>query len=143
MWHLLMAHQQESFHPFSSRQSLSCFLSHVAKGSNPKLCGPNSLSSCLVLTFCQSHVAPEKTHGPKKRHAKWMRCVGLNLPLQPHFQLLPQLATAASIPRRCGPMVWSQLSPSSSGPHYRSLFGAPLLAAPCYTSTAWDLGRKI
>ena len=45
MWHLLMAHQQESFHPFSSRQSLSCFLSHVAKGSTPKPRGPNSRPS--------------------------------------------------------------------------------------------------
>ena len=36
MWHLLMAHQQESFLPFSSRQSLSCCLSHETKGSNPK-----------------------------------------------------------------------------------------------------------
>ena len=59
MWHLLMAHQQESFHPFSSRQSLSCFLSHVAKGSTPKPHGPN---------LCQSCVVPEKTRGPKQRH---------------------------------------------------------------------------
>ena len=77
----------------------------------------------------QSRVVP-------KRDAKWLPCLGLNpsanLPLQPHFRLLPQLATAASIPGRCGPVVWSQLSPSSSGPHYKSLFGAPLLAAPCY-----------
>ena len=58
MWHLLMAHQQESFHPFSSRQSLSCFLSHGAKGSDPNPHGPNSLPS---------HVIPKKTHGPKKR----------------------------------------------------------------------------
>ena len=35
-----MAHQQESFLPFSSRQSLSCCLSHVAKRSTPKLHGP-------------------------------------------------------------------------------------------------------
>ena len=36
MWHLLTAHQQESFLPFSSRQSLSCCLSRVAKRSTPK-----------------------------------------------------------------------------------------------------------
>ena len=35
-----MAHQQESFLPFSSRQSLSCCLSHVAKRSTPKPRGP-------------------------------------------------------------------------------------------------------
>ena len=40
MWHLLRAHQQESFLPFSSRQSLSCCLSHVAKRSTPKPHGP-------------------------------------------------------------------------------------------------------
>ena len=40
MWHLLMAHQQESFLPFSSRQSLSCCLSRMAKRSTPKPHGP-------------------------------------------------------------------------------------------------------
>ena len=40
MRHLLMAHQQESFLPFSSRQSLSCCLSCVAKRSTPKPRGP-------------------------------------------------------------------------------------------------------
>ena len=28
-----MAYQQEAFHPFSSQQGLSCFLSHMAKGA--------------------------------------------------------------------------------------------------------------
>ena len=40
MRHLLTAHQQESFLPFSSRQSLSCCLSRVAKRSTPKPRGP-------------------------------------------------------------------------------------------------------
>ena len=40
MRHLLTAHQQESFLPFSSRQSLSCCLSRVAKRSTPKPHGP-------------------------------------------------------------------------------------------------------
>ena len=40
MRHLLMAHQQESFLPFSSRQSLSCCLSRVARRSTPKPRGP-------------------------------------------------------------------------------------------------------
>ena len=40
MWHLLMAQQQESFPRFSSRQSLSCCLSRVAKRSTPKPHGP-------------------------------------------------------------------------------------------------------
>ena len=85
---------------------------------------------CGKREHFQSRVVP-------KRAPKWLLSLGLNpsanLPLQPHFQLLPQLPTAASIPGRCGPVVWGQLSPSSSGPHYKSLFGAPLLAAPCYT----------
>ena len=40
MWHLLMAHQQESFLPLSSRQSLFSCLSRVAKRSTPKPHGP-------------------------------------------------------------------------------------------------------
>ena len=71
-----MAHQQESLHPFSFQQGLSCFLSHMAKGSTSKPCGSNL---CL-----------------------WLPHLGLkpssNLPLQPHFWLLPQSATPTSIP---------------------------------------------
>ena len=113
MWHLLMAHQQESFHPFSSRQSLSCFLSHVAKREHPKA--------------AWSQLSP-KSRGPKK--PTWLLHLGLNpsanLPLQPHFRLLPQLDTPASIPLffqlfwativsrgRHGAVMWSQSSPSS------------------------------
>ena len=108
-----MAHQQESFLPFSSRQSLSCCLSRMAKRSTPKPRGPLS--------------ALPKPHGPP---SLWLPCLGLNLstslPLQPHFQLLLQSVTPASIPMffqlywaaivslgRCGPMAWSQSSPSS------------------------------
>ena len=116
MWHLLMAHQQESFYPFSSRQSRSCLLSHVAKGSTPKPRGPRK----------DTRSQKETPNG----------CLGLNpsanLPLQPHFRLLPQLVTAASIPGRCGPVVCSQLFPSSPGPHYKSVFGTPPLVAPLY-----------
>ena len=86
----------------------------------------------------QSQVTPTRRVVPK-RDAKWLLHLGLNpsanLPLQPHFRLLPHLATAASSLGTCGPVVWSQLSPGSSGPHYKSLFGAPLLAAPCYILT--------
>ena len=45
MRHHLMAHQQESFLPFSSRQSLSCCLSCVAKRSTPKPHDPLSSPS--------------------------------------------------------------------------------------------------
>ena len=97
---------------------------HVTKREHPKAVWSQPL--------CQSFVV-------LKRYATWLPHLSLNpsanLPLQPHFRLLPQLVTAASIPGRCGPVVWCQLSPSSSGPHYKSLFGAPLLAAPYYTLT--------
>ena len=121
MRHLLMAHQQESFHPFSSRQSLSCCLSHVAKGSTPKLHGPNSRPS---------HVVPTYSTKAAWSSLVWLPRLGLNpctsLPLQPHFRLLLQSVTPASIPvffqlywaalvspGGCGPMAWSQSSPSS------------------------------
>ena len=53
-----MAHQQESFHLFSSRQSLSYFLSHMAKWGHPKvaqsqlspkLCGPPKKPSMAAM----------------------------------------------------------------------------------------------
>ena len=67
MWHLLTAHQQESFLPFSSRQSLSCCLSRVAKRSTPKPHGPlyspseppgplPSLQNRMVLSLLQNLV---------------------------------------------------------------------------------------
>ena len=129
MWHLLMAHQQESFHPFSSRQSLSCFLSHVAKGRTPKAPGPDSRPS---------HGVPPLV---------WLPCLGLNpsasLPLQPHFQILLQSVTPASIPiffqlywaaivspGRRGPLAWSQSSP-------RSPAGA-VTRGSCLPVTSWD-----
>ena len=70
MWHLLTAHQQESFLPFSSWQSLSCCLSPVAKRSTPKPPGSPSSppkprvplysvrQSCMVLS------PPSEPHGP-------------------------------------------------------------------------------
>ena len=121
MWHHLLAHQQESFLPFSSRQSLSCCLRHMAKGSTPKLHGPNSHPSLMVPTYSAK---------AQWSSLVWLPSLGLNprtnLPLQPHFWLLLQSVTPASIlvffqlywaaivsPGRHGPMVWSQSSPSS------------------------------
>ena len=51
MWHLLTAHQQESFLPLSSRQSLSSCLSRMAKTSTPKPHGP------LLFTPPKLHVS--------------------------------------------------------------------------------------
>ena len=137
MWHLLKTHQQESFLPFSPRQSLSCCLHHMAEGSTPKPSGPNSHPS---------HTVP--IYSPK---ASWSSLVWLlhlclnphaNLPWQPHFQLLPQSVTPAgilvffqlywaaivSLGRR-GPVVWSQSSPSSHA-------GA-VARGSCFPVTSW------
>ena len=155
MWHLLMAHQQESFLPFSSRQSLSCRLSRVAKRSTAKPRGPLPFPSephgplfpspklpdprpsppkLVVLSFPSS-----EPRGPLSIYLLqnlvvpsllWLLRLGLNpsahLPSQPHFRLLLQSVTPASIPvffqlywaarvslGRCGPMACSQSSPSS------------------------------
>ena len=85
--------------------------------------------------------SPPELRGPL---SLWLPCLGLNpsagLPLQPHFQLLLQSVTPANIPvffqlywaaivspGRCGPMAWSQSSPSShTGPVTRgSCFPVP------------------
>ena len=76
---------------------------------------------------------------PRGSLSLWLPCLGLNpsahLPLQPHFQPLLQSVTPASIPvffqlywaaivspGRCGPMAWSQSSPSShTGPVTRGV----------------------
>ena len=130
MWHLLMAQQQESFLPFPSRQSLSCCLSRVAKSSTPKPHGPlyspseprgplpfpSEPRGSLTIYLLQNCVVPSLL---------WLLGLGLNpsahLPSQPHFRLLLQSVTPASIPvlfqlywaaivspGRCGPLAWSQ-----------------------------------
>ena len=144
-----MAHQQESFPPFSSWQSLSCCLSRVAKRSTPKPHGPLlftpephgplfSPQNCVVLfTLLQNHMS---------LFSLWLPHLGLNpsahLPLQPHFRLLLQPVTPASIPvffqlhwaaivspGRCGPMVWSQSSPSSHA--------GPVTRESCFPVPSW------
>ena len=72
MRHLLTAHQQECFLPFSSRQSLSCCLSRVAKRNTPKPHGP------LLFILPKLHdplPSPPKPHGP------------LSSPSEPHGPL--------------------------------------------------------
>ena len=129
MWHLLTAHQQESFLPFSSRQSLSCCL------------------SCMVLPIHSRNTwspsFPSQLPGPLPL---WLPRLGLNpsahLPLQPHFRLLLQLVIPASIPiffqlywaaivspGRCGPMAWSQSSPSSHA--------GPVTRESCFPVPSW------
>ena len=126
-----MAHQQESFLPFSSRQSLSCCLSRVAKRSTPKPHGPLA--------------SPPKPHGPpsspSKLHASLLlrnHVVSFSMAAMPRFKSQCQSSSAAPFltpptisytcqhslffqlywaaivsPGRCGPMAWSQSSPSS------------------------------
>ena len=118
-----MAHQQESFLPFSSQPSLSCCLSRVAKRSTPKPHGPPSSPPTLHGPLS----SPSEPRGPL---SLWLPHLRLNpsasLPLQPHFRLLLKSVTPASIPvffqlywaaivspGSCGPMAWSQPSPSS------------------------------
>ena len=101
----------------------------------PKLRGKKKHSkttwSSLFTTEMRGLDYPSEPRGPLPL---WLPCLGLNtsthLPLQPHPQLLLQLVTPASIPvffqlywaaivslGRCGPMAWSQSSPSShAGP---------------------------
>ena len=191
MRHLLTAHQQESFLPFSSRQSLSCCLSRVAKRSTPKPNGPSySLQNRMVLSLLHQSflilalfLSPQnlvvlssftsEPHGPLSIYLLqnlvvlpftseprglllsqnlvvlpllWLPRLGLNpsahLPLQPHFRLLLQSATPANIPvffqlywaaivslGRCGPMAWSQSSPSSHA--------GPVTRGSCFPLPSW------
>ena len=90
MWHLLMAHQQESFHPFSSRQSLSCFLSHVAKRSNPKPHRPDSCPSHRVPTPPKPCGAPLLLQSRMILSLVWLPCPG--------FKSLCRSSSAAPFP---------------------------------------------
>ena len=55
-----MAHQQESFLPFSSWQNLSCCLSRMAKKKHPK----TTWSSLLSFRTSWSSSFPSEPHGP-------------------------------------------------------------------------------
>ena len=97
MRHLLMAHQQESFLPFSSWQSLSCCLSRVAKRSTPKPRGP--------LPF------PSEPHGPLLTSPKLPDPGPLSFPSEPRGTLLFYFRTTwTSIyllaPEPCGSPIY-------------------------------------
>ena len=128
MWHLLVAHQQESFLPFSSRQNLSCCLSHVAKGSTPKPHGPNLLcQSCVVLSgmaaapgfksLSQSSSAAPFSTPPTISYTCQYSCI------------LPALLGCHISPGRRGPMAWSQSSPGSHA--------GPVTRESCFPVTSW------
>ena len=107
------------------------------------------LQNLVVLSFPSS-----EPHGPLSIYLLqnlvvlplWLPRLGLNpsthLPLQPHFRLLLQSATPASIPVffqlywaaivspcRCVPMVWSQSSPSSHA--------GPVTRGSCFPVPSW------
>ena len=112
MWHLPKAHQQKSFLPFSSRQSLSCCSSHVAKGSTPKLRGPNLLCQSRVVLSGMAAVPGFKSQCQSSSAAPIPTPPTISHTCQ--HSLFFQLYWAAIVsPGRCGPMVWSQSSSSS------------------------------
>ena len=137
MWHRLMVHQQESFLPFSSRQSLSCCLSFMAKRSTP---------NHVVLSSPKPHGPPSsslKLHGLL---SLWLLCLGFKsqrqsssaapFPTPPtishtcQHSLFFQLYWASIVSLgRCGPMAWSQSSPSS---HM-----GPVTRGSCFPVTSW------
>ena len=145
MWHLLMAHQQESFLPFSFRKILSCCLSHMAKGSTPKPPGPNSSQAVW------SQPLPELC-GPNLLHQSHMVLPGMAA--APGFKSQRQFSSAAPFPTppticytcqhslfsqlywavivslgRHGPMAWSQSSPTSHA--------GTVTRGCCFPITAW------
>ena len=90
MRHLLMAHQQEFFLPFSSRQSLSCCLSHVAKRSTPKPYGP-LLSSRTAWSSVSTAAAPGfKSQRPSSFAAPFPTPPTISYTCQ-HSRILPAL----------------------------------------------------
>ena len=123
MRHLFMAHQQESFLPFSSRQSLSCCLSRVAKRSTPKPRGP--------LPF------PSEPHGPLFTSPKLPD--PLPSPPNPCGPLFPSIRTAwTSIYLLASEPRGSPLS-MAAAPRFKSQcpssFAAPFLAPPTVSYT--------
>ena len=78
MWHLLTAHQQEPFLPFSSWQSLSCCLSRVAKRSTPKPRGPlySPSEPCGPLPFPSESRGPLFTSEPRGLPFLWLPGLG-------------------------------------------------------------------
>ena len=120
MWPLLMAHQQESFHPFSSWQSLSCCLSRVAKRSTPKLRGPKKASMAAAPGY--------KFQSQSSSAAPFPTLPTVSYTCQ-HSHIL-QLYWAAIVSLgRCGPMAWRQSCPSSHA--------GTVTRGSCFPVTSW------
>ena len=139
MWHLLMAHQQEPFLPFSSQQSLSCCLSHVAKRRTPK---PHGLlyslcQSCMIPSLLlQNHVVLSSMAAAPRFKSQCPSSSAAAFPTPPtvsytcQTSLFFQLYWAAIVSLgRCGPMAWSQSSPSSHA--------GSVTRGSCFPVTSW------
>ena len=136
-----MAHQQESFLPFFSWQSLSCCLSCVAKRSTPKprgplpfpseLHGPLYLLQILVALslLLQNHMAlflsPQNLMVLSSLHQS---CLILSL-------LLQNLVILPFTPEPCGPLfIYLRTTWPSSFPLRTSWFSPSMPAAPRFKS---------
>ena len=113
-----------------------------------ELHGPSySLQNCVASYLLQNLVVLSTLLSePRGPLSLWLLRLGLNpsahLPLQPHFRHLLQSVTPASIPvffqlywaaivslGRCGPIAWSQSSPSSHA--------GPVTGGSCLPVTSW------
>ena len=119
----------KSFLPFSSQQSLSCCLSHEATRSTPKPHGPLPSPPKLCSPLSGMAAAP----GFKSQHQS---SSAAPFPTPPtisytcQHSLFFQLYWAAIVSLgRCGPMAWSQSSPSSHA--------GPVTRGSCFPVTSW------
>ena len=165
-----MAHQQESFLPFSSQQSLSCCLSRVAKRSTPKPHGPLPFPSephgplftspklpdplpsppkpcgplfpfirtawtSIYLLASEPRGSPSMAAAPrlKSQHPSSFAAPFPTPPTVSYTCQHPvffQLYWAAIVsPGRCGPVAWSQSSPSSHA--------GPVTRGSCFPVPSW------
>ena len=138
MRHLLMAHQQECFLPFSPWQSLSCCLSHVAKRSTTKPRGPlYSPSQPLgpLPHFRTTWPSPSmaaapgvKSQRPSSSAVSFPTPPTINYTCQHSLFFQLYWATVVNLGRR-GPMAWSQSSPSSHA--------GPVTRGSCFPVPSW------
>ena len=107
MWHLRMAHQQESFLPFSSEP-------HGPSYSLQNRVAPYLLQNLVVLPMAAT---PRfKSQCPSSFAAPFLTPPTVSYTCQ-HPRILPAQRAAIVSLGRCGPMAWSQSSPSSpTGP---------------------------